>query len=414
MVLLSFLSGCRNRNSANPTPDIQVDEQFWIRVLLVDNATEFTLAINSKFSIEERNTKSNMQVALKKYNPFKKPVEVSLKEGHISVSGKVYQYDQLVICPESPNLFSVNNSGFRGKLQITVHPDGSSFDVINLVPLESYIAGVAGAEMPDYWEPEALKCQVIVARTYCLFIKKRFGVNRQWDVSKTAAHQVYRGIESESKAVWDAVNDTCGMVLTCMQSDGNEDIFPTYYSSTCGGSTENSENVFGDSYEPLKGVICEYCINVAKPEVFFWPDAVFEKAEVIEKLISKYPNLARFGENMQINVAQESDYGEFTRLTRIDITDPNGNRDFLRAEDFRLTIDPSGRKIKSATCKLEQKDDKLIFTNGRGWGHSVGMCQCGAEGMAREGKTTGEILAFYYPGSKIYKIDYNGKLQDFN
>jgi SpoIID/LytB domain protein len=32
------------------------------------------------------------------------------------------------------------------------------------------------------------------------------------------------------------------------------------------------------------------------------------------------------------------------------------------------------------------------------------MCQCGAEGMARKGKSTEEILSYYYPGAKIEKL----------
>ena len=41
------------------------------------------------------------------------------------------------------------------------------------------------------------------------------------------------------------------------------------------------------------------------------------------------------------------------------------------------------------------------FLSGRGYGHGVGMCQCGAEGMARKGHTAEAILAYYYPGSTI-------------
>lgn len=37
--------------------------------------------------------------------------------------------------------------------------------------------------------------------------------------------------------------------------------------------------------------------------------------------------------------------------------------------------------------------------SGRGYGHGHGMSQFGAEGMARSGKTSEEILSFYYPGT---------------
>ena len=43
----------------------------------------------------------------------------------------------------------------------------------------------------------------------------------------------------------------------------------------------------------------------------------------------------------------------------------------------------------------------LFVVTGRGWGHTVGMSQWGAYGMAREGKTYREILAHYYRGTRV-------------
>ncbi|MBN1974605.1 MAG: SpoIID/LytB domain-containing protein [Sedimentisphaerales bacterium] len=406
LFLLIINSGCKEHKPASPTPDIQVDEQFWIRILLLDNIRQCSIVIDSNFSIEEENADSKKKVKTA-FKPLDKPINVQIYNSQINISDQNYVSSRIVFSPENPHIFNLNNKPYRGKVKIISNPDGTSFDVINLVPLESYIAGVAGAEMPDYWEPEALKCQVIASRTYCLFIKKRFGSNRTWDLNKTAANQVYLGIEAESPAVWKAVNETSGMILTCRQADGTESIFPSYYCSTCGGHTENSENVFGDSYEPLKGVPCTYCKNVAKPEIFFWPDVKFEIGDVNDRLMNKYPAFSRLGKIVEISTDRQSDYEEFSRLTRIKISGSNGNSEFLRAEDFRLTLDPTGRKFMSAACKFTKSDNNLIFSNGRGWGHSVGMCQCGAQGMAREGKKAKEILNYYYPDSKILKIEYN-------
>ena len=83
--------------------------------------------------------------------------------------------------PDKPFIFTVNQRSYRGNLVFVLNEDGSSFDVVNVVPLEAYLAGVIGAEMPNYWEPEALKAQTIAARTYCLYIKRRFGPRRSWD-----------------------------------------------------------------------------------------------------------------------------------------------------------------------------------------------------------------------------------------
>jgi stage II sporulation protein D len=223
---------------------------------------------------------------------------------------------------------------------------------------------------------------------------------------KTAAHQVYRGVREEYTQIWDAVNQTKGQVLVCKQSDGTENIFPTYYSSTCGGHTENSKNVFGDSFEPLIGVPCPYCKNVARPNMFIWPMIQFDNTYVIKRLLTRYPNLKHLGKITNIESVEPSNYENFSRLTKIKLHGSNGKSDFLRAEDFRLAIDPTGRKLQSAICRIVKRGDKWEFSSGRGWGHGVGMCQCGAQGMARQGKNAKQILYHYYPDSKISTIDY--------
>ena len=210
--------------------------------------------------------------------------------------------------------------------------------------------------------------------------------------------------------MWDAVNKTYGQVLVCKDSAGTEDIFPTYYSSVCGGYTENSRNVFGDSFDTLAGgVACSYCKAVAKPGTYYWPMAQFDKAYVTERLHKRYPKLKQLGNITNITAEKQSDYegasGKYSRLTQVKLLGSNGKSDFLRGEDFRLSVDPSGRKIRSAIFQIVNlSDDKWTFSSGRGFGHGVGMCQCGAQGMARAGKTSEEILGFYYRGSKTVRI----------
>jgi stage II sporulation protein D len=406
LIFLVILGSCKERSVTSPTPQMEIDSRFWIRVLLLNNIENCTLKINSDFNIIEY---SNLQTETKKYS-FKKisePINIQLTDGHIIIASQTFTNNQIIIFPENPFIFNLNGDNYRGKLKLIINPNYNSFDAINLVPPEPYLAGVVGAEMPDYWEPEALKAQVIAARTYCFYIKKRFGNNRTWDVSKTAANQVYLGLSAESTTVWNAVNQTTGMVLTCKQVTDDEDIFPAYYSSTCGGHTESSENVFGDFFEPLVGVPCPYCKDVAKPKFFFWPAVQFKKKDVSNRLLEKYPNLNRLGEIIDIAVANQSNYKEFTRLTKIQLIGSTGENEFLSCEDFRLTIDSTGRKLKSANFQIETWDDSWAFLSGRGWGHGVGMCQCGAEGMARKGKNAEQILSHYYPESKILKINYN-------
>jgi len=404
MLLLLLIGGCKERQLATPTAQMDTDPQLWVRVLLLDDVMSCTLRTPAPFSASDGHIDLQSQVTKVRFDQTDDPTAVVLTDGRITIGGQVFTNEEVTVAPDEPYIFNLNGADYRGNLKLIANPDGSSFDAINLVPPEPYLAGVVGAEMPSYWEKEALKAQAIAARTYCFYIKKRFGAARPWDLKQTAAHQVYRGLSAESAQVWNAVNQTKGQVLACRQSDGSEDIFPAYYSSTCGGHTENSEGVFGDSFPSLASIPCPYCQDVAKPKFFFWPMIQFDKTYIESRLTQRYPSLKELGRITEIDIVEQSDYGQFSRLTKLKLVGSTGKSDFLRAEDFRLAVDPSGRKFKSTICEIVDMKTKWAFLSGRGWGHGVGMCQCGAEGMARTGATARQILSFYYPGSKIMSM----------
>ena len=392
LVWALFFWGCRGREIARPTPYMDIEPHFWVRVLLLNNASSCDVMIRSGCTISGGEWRQPRLRA-----------KVEMSSANISFGGRAFAAS-VVILPDKPHIFNLNGDDYRGKLEIKVSPDGKSFDAINHVPLEPYLAGVVGAEMPNYWEPEALRAQAIAARTYCLYAKKTAGAKRDWDVTKTTASQVYSGVKAESLQVWDAVNETTGEVLVCGGPTGQDEIFPAYYSSACGGHTEDSRNVFGDSFGPLCGVACPYCRDVAKPSIFYWPMTQFSKSEVTARMSAKYPKLTALGEISKIEPTKKSDYEDFSRITLVRITGTNGKSDSVRGEDLRLTIDPSGARIRSISCTIMPMGESWAFLSGRGYGHGVGLCQCGAEGMARAGKKTEEILSYYYPGSRPVRI----------
>ncbi len=399
-----LLGGCERREIVRPTPQMGIETQFWVRVLLLSNATECTLKAPATIRAGRRTLGSEMSMAQAVLSPHVS-ARVTLAGGQFRFADTSMPGREVIISVEKPHIFTLDGRDYRGKLELVINNDGRTFDAINLVPLEPYLAGVVGAEMPDYWEPEALKAQAIAARTYCLYVKKRFGVNRRWDVSSIQASQVYRGVSAESAQIWNAVTGTYGMVLVSGERSTPElGIFPAYYSSICGGHTESSERVFGDTFTPLRGVPCPYCRDVARLGLFFWPMAQFDRTTVTGRLVGKYPSLKALGEITEIAVEDKSDYGEFSRLTRVRLVGSTGKTETLRGEDLRLTLDPTGRKLQSTICQIVPWGNGWAFLSGRGWGHGVGMCQHGAEGMARLGKNAREILRYYYPGSEIVNV----------
>jgi SpoIID/LytB domain protein len=124
---------------------------------------------------------------------------------------------------------------FRGRLRILVA--GSTLDVVNELPLESYLRGVVPAEMPSTWPTAALEAQTIAARSYAAR-RIRPGVGT-FDVHDDTRHQVYLGVRRESSAVDAVIAATAGQVLRSGTAVVN-----ALYHSTAGGVTENNENVF--------------------------------------------------------------------------------------------------------------------------------------------------------------------------
>jgi len=142
----------------------------------------------------------------------------------------------------------VNGKAYRGKIEVFVNSRGG-LTVVNAVSLEDYLLGVVPNEL-SLPAIEAQKAQAVAARTYAVANINGFG-SQGFDLLPTVRSQVYQGYSSESKMGTQAVTETRGIVATYQGKPIN-----AYYTSTCGGRTENSENIF-DKYEPyLRGVEC--------------------------------------------------------------------------------------------------------------------------------------------------------------
>jgi len=56
---------------------------------------------------------------------------------------------------------------------VAVERRGAGLRVINRVPLETYVAGTLGSEVYSRWNPDTLRAQAVVTRTYALYQRGR-------------------------------------------------------------------------------------------------------------------------------------------------------------------------------------------------------------------------------------------------
>jgi hypothetical protein len=147
----------------------------------------------------------------------------------------------------------VEGRKYRGDIEVLGNSRGS-MTVVNELPLEDYLLGVVPNELaPDAFpELEALKAQAVAARTYIVRNLGQFE-DENFDICATDFCQVYQGLDTEHPLSTQAVEETRGIIATY-----EGDPINALYSSTCGGRTENVENVFDEKLPYLVSTICHY------------------------------------------------------------------------------------------------------------------------------------------------------------
>ncbi len=144
-----------------------------------------------------------------------------------------------------------NDKPYRGRIEVFTNLRGS-LTVVNELGLEDYVRGVVANELSPGGYPamEALKAQAIAARTYALKNRGQF-MSQGFDLLPTTRSQVYRGLTSENPLSSRAVDETRGIIATYQGEPIN-----ALYTSTCGGRTEDAENIFNQSVPYLRGREC--------------------------------------------------------------------------------------------------------------------------------------------------------------
>ncbi|MFA6384436.1 MAG: SpoIID/LytB domain-containing protein [Candidatus Omnitrophota bacterium] len=372
IVVISALVACLFRTACCSAQDSNI-----IRVAILNDAVMARVSINGFYRIEDGETREvlatgkNLRGAI---TAFKLAV---------AINGKRYTQKTLSLRIDDSDALQVNGRRYHG--QLTIKRVRNAMTLINYVDLEDYIKGIAVREISHYWPVDALKVHATVFRTYALYAMKQ-NVSRDFDVTSDVYSQVYGGTSAQRYRITDCIDDTAGDVLTY---EGN--IFPAYYHSTCGGSTEDAKALWNIDLPVLRGVACVYCSG--SPH-YSWK-AKMSFADIAEKLGAAGVKVST------IKGIEALDTDPSGRVVDIALSVTRGEQVRISAKDFRNIIGPD--IVKSSRFILTVRGSSVSLT-GTGWGHGVGMCQWGAYFMAKSGHSAAEILDFYYPGSKVVNI----------
>lgn len=326
-----------------------------------------------------------------------------------------------------------SSRSYRGTLWVQPGTDGR-LAVVNEVCLEDYLKGVVPLEMGPASAAEALKAQAVAARTYaltCLFRDRR--ENKEMfpscAVPASGYHfavqntQAYGGVQAENSRTDACVAATRGEVLTF-----EDQLVQTVFHTVCGGQTEDVSHVWGRPAPCLWGV-CDGpspAGDLASPEGlarflqtgadsycrdspnYRWTVS-FSRIQLQNLLGRTLPRVLgrkdiALGPLLDLRVEERSPNG---RVEALAIVGRNQTylvrRDAIRWLFGSGSPGPTGLKSTLFLIQRSADGDRYTFLGG-GWGHGAGLCQQGAQGMARAGYTYQEILFHYYPGAVLTKV----------
>jgi len=196
----------------------------------------------------ERTNVGQVRLALRISLPLREVIGSSSTNNHMFSSSAPVS---LATDDEKNAPVRYNDRPYRGRIEVFTNLHGS-LTVVNELGLEDYVRGVVANELSPGGYPaiEALKAQAIAARTYALKNRGHF-MAEGFDVLPTTRSQVYRGLTSENPLSTRAVDETRGLIATYAGEPIN-----ALYTSTCGGRTEDAENIFNQPVPYLRSREC--------------------------------------------------------------------------------------------------------------------------------------------------------------
>jgi stage II sporulation protein D len=189
--------------------------------------------------------------------------------------------------------------------------------------------------------------------------------------------------------VLNAVRQTRGEILTYRGSP----IEAVHFASS-GGHTANNEDVWQAQPLPyLRGKADPYDSSPYAQ----WRGTI-PRTQLLDVLSRTY--------GFAVQGFVLGDRGVDNRVRTIDLLRAGGDRRTVSSNAFRMLVSRhfGVDKLRSTMFSATREGDLYVFT-GSGYGHGVGLSQWGAHAMAKRGLTYREILAFYFTGVSIDRLD---------
>lgn len=379
------------------------NESSLVRVLLDDDIQKKTVSFDvpvvfrsgndkvldieagEKFSLSAEEGGIALKLGRKKYSLSLCGIQPKSEAEYLTYKGKSYL-----------GSFSVLNS--KGKLLL-----------VNSLGLEDYLKGVLFSEMgvasSREEDLEALKAFAVCARNYTVMKLKEPG--HEFDLYSDIRDQVYGGYHPSKTLIDRAVDETRGLILKY-----NGEPATVFYSSSCGGRTENADYVFRQKNIPyLRGVNEgdeDFCSIAPGYE---WTES-YSQQDILNYLTGAgYIKKSGYTIN-NIEIKSRFDSGRVNELA-ISLVDRQGVplEVVIVGNKIRYVIRSRASKslLRSTMFDITPvyEDGSLLKVafQGRGNGHGVGLCQWGSIGQSRKGRKFEDILSFYFPGTELGEIE---------
>jgi stage II sporulation protein D len=298
---------------------------------------------------------------------------------------------------ESPTgLLSYANEKYLGLFKVVTSPKGDSCDIINDIPVESYISSLLTKEMNSKWPIEALKAQAVAARSYALNkmktqqVTKELGAEAFYDLESSEKHQVGGNFFDATPSTTLASQETRGEVL--MTESGQ--LQPIFFHAKCGGRTLRPDQVWNNKEEGYQSVNCPFCHDIGPKG---WDN--FISKDRINSFIYWASNNGYIKEKFE---TQPTFYLVPDQIDRYSVNIYINDRPHLIEKTLMRKY--FGRVLFPSNTFVLRRNGEGIEVIGEGLGHGVGLCQMGAFAMAMRGWDYKKILAHYFPGHVLKKL----------